>query len=115
MKSNKAQLAAPAYRLPVLDQDFLLSDAMRGVRFQLEYQKAEEYLRKWGVATTVVVFGSARIREGGRNGWYEQARQLGAHHFGARRRQAQSHRPAPERDLHRRRPRHHGSGQSRRL
>lgn len=78
MKSNKAQLAAPAYRLPVLDQDFLLSDAMRGVRFQLEYQKAEEYLRKWGVATTVVVFGSARIREGGRSGWYEQARQLGA-------------------------------------
>jgi uncharacterized protein (TIGR00730 family) len=78
MKSNKAQMAAPAYRLPVLDQDFLLSDAMRGVRFQLEYQKAEEYLRKWGVATTVVVFGSARIQEGGKKGWYEEARKLGA-------------------------------------
>ena len=93
MKSNKAQLAAPAYRLPVLDQDFLLSDSMRGVRFQLEYQKAEEYLRKWGVATTVVVFGSARIREGDGTGWYEQARQIGCDHFRARRRQAQSHGP----------------------
>jgi len=71
-------MAAPAYRLPALDQDFLLSDAMRGLRFQLEYQKAEEYLRKWGVATTVVVFGSARIREGDRGGWYEKARELGA-------------------------------------
>ena len=71
-------MAAPAYRLPVLDQDFLLSDATRGLRFQLEYQKAEEYLRKWGVATTVVVFGSARIREGGPHGWYEEARKLGA-------------------------------------
>ena len=115
MKSNKAQLAAPAYRLPVLDQDFLLSDAMRGVRFQLEYQKAEEYLRKWGVATTVVVFGSARIREGGPSGWYEQARQLGAiisERGGAK---LNAYRPAAERDRHRRRTRHHGSGQSRRL
>ena len=47
---------------------------MRGVRFQLEYQKAEEYLRKWGVASTVVVFGSARVREGDKRGWYEAAR-----------------------------------------
>ena len=48
MKSNKAQMAAAAYRLPVLDQDFLLGDSMRGVRFQLEYQKAEEYPAQMG-------------------------------------------------------------------
>jgi uncharacterized protein (TIGR00730 family) len=76
MKSNSAQLAAPAYRLPALDQDFVLGDTTRGLRFQLEYQKAEEYLRKWGVATTVVFWGSAQVREGDRRGWYEAAREV---------------------------------------
>jgi hypothetical protein len=61
----KAQLESPSYRLPMLDQDFLLGDSMRGVRFLLEYAKAEEALRAWGVRSTVVVFGSARIRENG--------------------------------------------------
>ena len=74
--SNKAQMAAAAYRLPALDQDFLLGDSTRGLRFQLEYQKAEEHLRAWGVASTVVVFGSARVREGDRHGWYEAAREF---------------------------------------
>ena len=73
---NKAQLASPAYRLAALDQDFVLGDSTRGVRFQLEYQKAEEFLRKWGVASTVVVFGSARVREGGADGWYDAARRF---------------------------------------
>jgi uncharacterized protein (TIGR00730 family) len=72
--SNKAQMAAAAYRLPALDQDFLLGDSTRGMRFQLEYQKAEEHLRDWGVASTVVVFGSARVRERDGSGWYEAAR-----------------------------------------
>ena len=72
--SNKAQMAAAAFRLPALDQDFLLGDSTRAVRFQLEYQKAEEHLRAWGVASTVVVFGSARVKEGDGNGWYEAAR-----------------------------------------
>ncbi len=76
MANNKAQLESPAYRLAALDQDFILGDSTRGMRFQLEYQKAEEFLRKWGVATTVVVFGSARVREGDRTGWYEAARDL---------------------------------------
>jgi uncharacterized protein (TIGR00730 family) len=67
-------MAAPAYRLPVLDQDFVLGDSTRGIRFQLEYQKAEEYLRAWGVESTVVVFGSARVAEGDGSGWYEAAR-----------------------------------------
>ncbi len=72
--SNKAQMAAPAYRLPAMDMDFLLGDTTRGLRFQLEYQKAEEHLRRWGVATTVVVFGSARVSEGdGRAGTRRRA------------------------------------------
>jgi hypothetical protein len=56
----------PSYRLPALDQEFLLGDSMRGVRFLLEYAKAEEALRAWGVRSTVVVFGSARVRGTGR-------------------------------------------------
>ena len=75
--TNKLQMAAPAYRLPAMDQDFLLGDSTRGLRFQMEYQKAEEHLRAWGVETTVVVFGSARVQPGDRGGWYEAAREFG--------------------------------------
>jgi len=78
--SNAPQVASASYRLAALDQDFLLSDAMRGLRFQLEYAKAEEALRAWGVRSTIVVFGSARVGEGGPNGhgrWYDQARAFG--------------------------------------
>ena len=74
--SNKAQMAAAAYRLPAMDMDFLLGDTTRGLRFQLEYQKAEEHLRKWGVATTVIVFGSARVQEDDARGWYNAAREF---------------------------------------
>ena len=49
-------------RLPALDTEFLLSDSMRGVRFMLEYAKAEERLREAGIRSTIVVFGSARTR-----------------------------------------------------
>ncbi len=76
----KAQLESPSYRLAALDQDFLLSDTQRGVRFLLEYAKAEEALRAWSVRSTVVVFGSARIRENGPGRqayWYAQAREFG--------------------------------------
>ncbi len=59
---NSPQKTSPAYRLPALDPDFLLGDSMRGVRLHLEYQKAEEILRAWAVRSTIVVFGSARIR-----------------------------------------------------
>jgi uncharacterized protein (TIGR00730 family) len=51
---------------------------MRGVRLQLEYEKAEERLRACGVRSTIVVFGSARARPGGQSGrWYEEARRFG--------------------------------------
>ena len=59
--SNTAQQASPSYRLPALDTDFLLSDSMRALRFQLEFAKADQALRAWGVRSTIVVFGSARF------------------------------------------------------
>jgi uncharacterized protein (TIGR00730 family) len=98
-KDNRLQKESPAYRLPALDPDFLLSDGMRGVRLQLEYRKAEEILCSWIVRSTIVVFGSARVlprgsaseqastaplpprakpRPGGRSEfWYEEARRFG--------------------------------------
>jgi uncharacterized protein (TIGR00730 family) len=75
-----SQLASPSYRVAALDQDFLLSDAQRGVRFMLEYEKAEQALRAWGVRSTIVVYGSARVREDGdarQARWYAQARAFG--------------------------------------
>jgi uncharacterized protein (TIGR00730 family) len=78
---NAAQMASPTYRLAALDQDFLLGESMRGVRFLLEFAKADEGLREWGVASTIVVFGSARVREDGPDPqprWYAAAREFGA-------------------------------------
>lgn len=75
IKPNAAQMASPSYRMAAMDQDFLLGDSMRGVRFLMEYAKPEEALRAWGVRSTIVVFGSARIREGHR--WYDEARAFG--------------------------------------
>lgn len=80
-RPNAAQMASRSYRLAALDQDFLLGDSMRGIRFQLEYAKAEESLRIWGVRSTIVVFGSARVREDGPGHhpfWYQEARSFGA-------------------------------------
>jgi uncharacterized protein (TIGR00730 family) len=79
-EASARQLNSPSYRLPALDQDFLMGDSMRGVRFMLEYEKAEEALRNWGVRSTVVVFGSARVRADGpgrQAHWYAQAREFG--------------------------------------
>ncbi|WP_248311796.1 TIGR00730 family Rossman fold protein [Bosea sp. ASV33] len=75
MPDNTRQKESPSYRLAALDPDFILGDSTRGVRFMLEYQKAEDSLRARGVVSTVVVFGSARVREG--NPWYEAARAFG--------------------------------------
>jgi uncharacterized protein (TIGR00730 family) len=74
------QSQSPSYRIPALDQDFILSDGMRGVRFLLEYAKAEDELRTHGIRSTIVVFGSARIAEKGppkRARWYAEARAFG--------------------------------------
>jgi len=58
---DTAQTRARSYRLPVEDQDFLLRDEMRSIRFALEYSKAELSLRDWGIRSTIIIFGSAHI------------------------------------------------------
>jgi uncharacterized protein (TIGR00730 family) len=63
------QTASAAYRLAYADEEFLTSDDTRGVRFQLEYLKAEFSLRDRGVRSTVVLFGGARIPEPGKAAW----------------------------------------------
>ena len=79
MPDNSAQKNASSYRLAALDTDFLLSDSMRGARFMMEYEKAEEILRAHRIVSTIVVFGSARVKEGaaGDSGrWYAAAREF---------------------------------------
>ena len=61
MPDNDLQKRSPAYRLPASDVDFLLGDSMQGVRFLLEFAKAEERLRLWGIRSTIVVLGSERV------------------------------------------------------
>ncbi len=77
---NGEQISSPSYRLAALDDDFLLSREMRGVRFLLEYEKADRALQKRDIRSTIVVFGSARIHEHGpgKQGiWYAEARRFG--------------------------------------
>ncbi len=59
----RALLASPTYRQADRDVDFLNTYATRGVRLQIDYQKAELELERHGVEHTIVVFGSTRIRE----------------------------------------------------
>ncbi len=61
MKNQDAQMRSSSYLLPVEDTQFLLRDEMRAIRFALEYAKAELALRDWGIRSTLIVFGGARI------------------------------------------------------
>ncbi len=63
------QTEAAAYKLAFTDEEFMTSEDMRGVRFQLEYLKPEMWLRERGVNSTVVLFGGARIAEPGKDPW----------------------------------------------
>lgn len=56
-------LKNPSYKLAIEDIDFLNSDETRGIRLQLDYLKPELIMKKHGIKHTVVVFGSARIKE----------------------------------------------------
>ena len=59
---NDQQDHPAAYRLAYTDQDFLLREELRGLRFHLELQKPEMTLKEHGVESTIVIFGSARYR-----------------------------------------------------
>ncbi|MDO9287068.1 MAG: TIGR00730 family Rossman fold protein [Aquabacterium sp.] len=51
-----------AYRLAFTDTDFLLREELRPVRMQLELLKPEMVQQELGIESTIVIFGSARIR-----------------------------------------------------
>jgi uncharacterized protein (TIGR00730 family) len=55
------QTRAPAYRLAFTDREFLLREELRPVRLQLELLKPQMILDERGIASTVVMFGGARI------------------------------------------------------
>jgi uncharacterized protein (TIGR00730 family) len=59
----QAILDNPSYREADQDIEFLNLDETRGVRLQIDYQKAEFLLRQHGIEHTIVVFGSTRIQE----------------------------------------------------
>ena len=97
---NAPQLTSHSYVLAVDDTQFLLRDELRGIRFALEYEKAELALRAAGIRSTVIAFGSARIpspeqaeqmlqdakdpaaldkakKRAALSGWYTEARRFG--------------------------------------
>ncbi len=55
------QTRAPAYRLAFADPDFLCREELRPVRLQLELLKPEMLMTEYGIKSTVVLFGGARI------------------------------------------------------
>lgn len=57
------QTRSPSYRLAFADDEFLLEDGLRGVRLMLEYLKPERRMHAAGIHSTVVVFGSTRVRD----------------------------------------------------
>ncbi|MCV6592702.1 MAG: LOG family protein [Silicimonas sp.] len=57
------QTRSPAYRLAFADDDFLCREELRPVRLQLELLKPEMLMSEYGITSTVVLFGGARIPE----------------------------------------------------
>lgn len=57
------QTRSPSYRLAFADPDFLCRDELRPVRLQLELLKPEMLMSEYGIESTVVLFGGARIPE----------------------------------------------------
>ncbi len=61
MPDASRQKNSPSYLLPAEDTDFMLNRReMRGLRFAMEYSKADLLLRDWYVRSTIICFGSAR-------------------------------------------------------
>jgi uncharacterized protein (TIGR00730 family) len=61
--NNGNDLKADAYRLAFADPEFMLRRETRGIRFELEMLKPDLAQQDLGIDNTVVVFGSARVRE----------------------------------------------------
>lgn len=83
------QTQSPSYRLAFADNEFLLEDNLRGVRLMLEFLKPERRMHDAGIHSTVVIFGSTRIRPADANAaddntsctldptYYDEAQRLG--------------------------------------
>ena len=54
-------LDSPTYQLAHEDQAALSSNSMRGVRMLLEITKPDLHLEEAGIASTIIVFGGARV------------------------------------------------------
>jgi uncharacterized protein (TIGR00730 family) len=63
------QSASSTYRLAYTDTDFMAREELRPVRLQLELLKASMLLEEYGIRSTVVLFGGARIPEPGKDAW----------------------------------------------
>ncbi len=63
MVSDIPSIESPSYRKAYEDVDFLNRDELRSVRLELELLKADIVQREHRIASTIVVFGSARIPE----------------------------------------------------
>jgi uncharacterized protein (TIGR00730 family) len=82
------QTRSPSYRLAFADPDFLCRDELRPVRLQLELLKPEMLMTEYGIRSTVVLFGGARIPSpenadgartetlAGLSAYYEEARRF---------------------------------------
>jgi len=55
------QTQAPSYKLAFNDFDFMCRDELRPVRLQLELLKPQMMLDEYGITSTIVLFGGARI------------------------------------------------------
>ncbi|MEE9387230.1 MAG: TIGR00730 family Rossman fold protein [Paracoccaceae bacterium] len=60
---DTAQTRAPAYKLAFDDAEFMCRDELRPVRLQLELLKPEMLMAEYGIESTIVLFGGARIPE----------------------------------------------------
>ena len=60
---DTAQTRAPSYKLAFADEAFMEREELRPVRLQLELLKPQLLMDEYGVESTVVLFGGARIPE----------------------------------------------------
>jgi uncharacterized protein (TIGR00730 family) len=61
MPDATRQKTSSSYLLPAEDTEFMLNRReMRGLRFAMDYSKADLLLRDWHVRSTIICFGSAR-------------------------------------------------------
>ncbi|AJE44757.1 TIGR00730 family Rossman fold protein [Celeribacter indicus] len=60
-RPDTPQTRSPSYELAFTDDDFMSRDELRPVRLQLELLKPDLLMNEYGVESTIVMFGGARI------------------------------------------------------